>query len=142
VKKNARTGASSGDLTQRSHSGSTDHAEGATTKSEIKNRGVVDMFIVCADGLKGITEAIAAVWPLAIHQTRVVHMVCGILAYTNRKDCGPSPGRKDATDLRSRISETTAEGRWRGERPSRQCRPRADAFDGPVIPDSGVTWRL
>ena len=100
------------------------------------------MCIVCADGLKGITEAIAAVWPLAIHQTRVVHMVCGILAYTNRKYCGPSPGRKDATDLRSRISETTAEGRWRGERPSRQCRPRADAFDGPVIPDLGVTWRL
>jgi putative transposase len=54
--------------------------------TEIKNRGVADAFIVCADGLKGITEAIAAVWPLAIHQTCVVHMVRATLAYTNRKD--------------------------------------------------------
>ncbi len=54
--------------------------------SEIKNRGVADVFIVCADGLKGIAEAIEAVWPLAIHQTCVVHLVRGTLRYTNRKD--------------------------------------------------------
>ena len=54
--------------------------------AELKNRGVQDVFIVCADGLKGIAEAIEATWPAAVHQTCVVHMVRATLRYSARKD--------------------------------------------------------
>jgi len=54
--------------------------------SELKNRGVQDVLIICSDGLKGISEAIETVWPLAAHQTCVVHLVRNTLRYSNRKD--------------------------------------------------------
>jgi putative transposase len=41
--------------------------------TEIKNRGVADVCMVVCDGLKGLPEAIEAVWPQAITQTCVVH---------------------------------------------------------------------
>lgn len=57
-----------------------------TYLSELKNRGVQDILIVCSDGLKGIGDAIETTWPLATHQTCVVHLVRGTLRYTNRRD--------------------------------------------------------
>jgi len=54
--------------------------------TELKNRGVEDILVICSDGLKGIGEAIEQVWPLATHQTCVVHLVRATLRYTNRKD--------------------------------------------------------
>ena len=54
--------------------------------SELKNRGVADVFIVCTDGLKGMGEAIEATWPAAVHQTCVVHLVRHTLRLTARKD--------------------------------------------------------
>ena len=41
--------------------------------SEIKNRGTRDCLIVVCDGLKGLPEAIATVWPQTIAQTCIVH---------------------------------------------------------------------
>jgi transposase-like protein len=41
--------------------------------TEIKNRGVADVCMVVCDGLKGLPDAIEAVWPQAITQTCVVH---------------------------------------------------------------------
>ena len=43
--------------------------------AEIKNRGTKDVCIVVSDGLTGMTEAITATWPLAIHQTCVIHLL-------------------------------------------------------------------
>lgn len=43
--------------------------------TEIKNRGVQDVFIACVDGLKGFPEAIEAVYPLAQVQLCIVHLV-------------------------------------------------------------------
>jgi putative transposase len=54
--------------------------------TELRNRGVEDVFMVCSDGLKGMTDAIEQVWPLAVHQQCVVHLVRASLRYTNRKD--------------------------------------------------------
>lgn len=56
--------------------------------TELRNRGVEDVFMVCSDGLKGMTDAIEQVWPLAVHQQCVVHLVRASLRYTNRKDWG------------------------------------------------------
>jgi putative transposase len=41
--------------------------------TELKNRGVTDIFIACVDGLKGFPEAIESVFP----QTEVVHRAPG-----------------------------------------------------------------
>ena len=46
-----------------------------TALNELKNRGVRDILIVCADGLSGIKEAITAAFPQAEYQRCVVHMV-------------------------------------------------------------------
>lgn len=54
--------------------------------TELKNRGVQDILIVCSDGLKGIGDAIMQAWPQAIHQTCVVHLVRASLRYSSRKD--------------------------------------------------------
>lgn len=49
--------------------------------TELKNRGVQDIFIACADGLKGFPEAIEAVYPKAAVQLCIVHMVRNSLNY-------------------------------------------------------------
>jgi putative transposase len=43
--------------------------------TELKNRGVADMFIICVDGLKGFPESIATVFPEAQVQLCIVHQV-------------------------------------------------------------------
>ena len=48
--------------------------EGANV-TELKNRGVQDVFIACVDDLKGFLEAIEAVYPKAIVQLCIVHLV-------------------------------------------------------------------
>lgn len=45
-----------------------------TMLTELRNRGVADVCIVCCDGLKGLPDAISATWPLATVQTCVVHL--------------------------------------------------------------------
>jgi putative transposase len=49
--------------------------------TELKNRGVQDIFIACVDGLKGFPEAIETVFPHAQVQLCIVHMVRHSLAY-------------------------------------------------------------
>lgn len=43
--------------------------------SELKHRGVQDILIACCDGLKGFPQAIEAVFPKAVVQTCIVHMI-------------------------------------------------------------------
>ncbi len=53
--------------------------------TELKNRGVKDIFIACVDGLKGFPEAIEAVFPHAQVQLCIVHMVRHSLNYVSWK---------------------------------------------------------
>ena len=72
--------------------------------TELRNRGVQDIFIACVDGLKGFPEAIEAVFPLATVQLCVVHMVRHSLNYVSWKR------RKEvAADLRLIYQSATAE---------------------------------
>ena len=41
--------------------------------AEVKNRGTRDVLMVICDGLKGLPDAIAQVWPQAVTQTCIVH---------------------------------------------------------------------
>jgi len=64
--------------------------------TELKNRGVRDIFIACVDGLKGFPEAIEAVFPKTQVQLCIVHMVRHSLRYVSWKQ------RKEvAKDLKS-----------------------------------------
>src|SRR3954469_17330209 len=58
--------------------------------TDLRNRGVRDVLFVCTDGLSGFPEAIEAVFPLAVNQTCVVHLVrqsLRYLSYQERKRC-------------------------------------------------------
>ncbi len=53
--------------------------------NELKNRGVKDILIICADGLSGIKEAIAAAYPKTEYQRCIVHQVRNTLKYVPDK---------------------------------------------------------
>lgn len=53
--------------------------------SELKNRGVHDIFIACVDGLKGLPEAIRAVFPNAEVQLCIIHMIRNSFKYVPSK---------------------------------------------------------
>jgi putative transposase len=57
--------------------------------SEIRSRGVADVCIVCCDGLTGLPDAISVVWPLAVVQLCVVHLIRASLRYASRKYWAP-----------------------------------------------------
>jgi putative transposase len=54
--------------------------------TELRNRGVNDVCITVCDGLKGLPEAISAVWPAAVTQTCIVHLLRNSFRYASRKD--------------------------------------------------------
>ena len=54
--------------------------------NELKNRGVKDILIICADGLTGIKEAIATAFPKTEYQRCIVHQVRNTLKYVPDKD--------------------------------------------------------
>jgi len=72
--------------------------------TELKNRGVNDMFIACVDGLKGFPDAIESVYPGTQVQLCIVHMVRNSLRYVPWKD------RKEvAADLKTVYTAANAE---------------------------------
>lgn len=54
--------------------------------NELKNRGVKDILLICADGLSGIKEAISAAFPKTEYQRCIVHQVRNTLKYVPDKD--------------------------------------------------------
>jgi putative transposase len=97
--------------------------------TELKNRGVADIFIACVDGLKGFPEAIEAVYPKTAVQLCIVHLVRYSLNYVSWKL------RKDvAADLRAIYTAATVEDAGR----------QLDAFEekwGEAYPSIGQSWR-
>jgi putative transposase len=54
--------------------------------TELKTRGVEDIFITCVDGLKGFPQAIETAYPKTTVQLCIVHMVRASLRYVSWKD--------------------------------------------------------
>jgi putative transposase len=72
--------------------------------TELKNRGVEDILIACCDGLKGFPEAIEAVFPKAVVQTCIVHMIRNSARFVSWRE------RKTlCADLRSVYAAETEE---------------------------------
>jgi putative transposase len=73
--------------------------------NELKTRGVRDILIACCDGLKGFPEAIKAVFPNAVVQTCIVHMIRNSARFVSYKD------RKELVrDLKPVYTATNREG--------------------------------
>jgi putative transposase len=53
--------------------------------TDLKNRGVNDSFFVVCDGLKGLPEVVSNVWPRAIVQTCIIHLIRNTFRLTSRK---------------------------------------------------------
>ena len=54
--------------------------------TDLKNRGVRDVFFVVCDGLKGLPEVVGNAWPQAIVQTCIVHLIRNTFRLASRKD--------------------------------------------------------
>ena len=54
--------------------------------NDLKTRGVADILIAVTDGLKGIPEALAAVFPATTLKTCIVHLIRNSLDYASWKD--------------------------------------------------------
>jgi putative transposase len=72
--------------------------------TELRNRGCRDALFVCCDGLTGLPESISAVWPAAIVQTCVVHLLRASMRYASYTD-----RRKMAQALRPIYTAATEE---------------------------------
>ena len=72
--------------------------------TELKNRGVQDIFIACVDGLKGFPEAIETVYPQTTIQLCLVHLVRNSLNFVGWKQ-----RKAVAADLRAIYTAATAE---------------------------------
>lgn len=70
--------------------------------TDLKDRGVEDIFVVCVDGLSGFPEAIRAVFPQTKVQLCIVHLVRAALKYTTDQD-----SREVAADLKTIYQSAT-----------------------------------
>src|SRR5262249_37573311 len=57
--------------------------------TDLKNRGLQDIFIVCVDGLSGFAESIRAAYPQTKVQLCIVHLVRAALRYVSTADSKP-----------------------------------------------------
>lgn len=97
--------------------------------TELRNRGLQDIFVACVDGLKGFPEAIETVFPKTTVQLCIVHMVRNSLNYVSWKRRA-----EVAADLKQIYSAATAD-----EAEQRLCEFEAkwDAEYPPI----GQAWR-
>jgi putative transposase len=72
--------------------------------TDLKNRGLNDIFIVCVDGLTGFADAIRVAYPQAKVQLCIVHLVRAALKYVTDKDSKPV-----ANDLKKIYQSATVE---------------------------------
>ena len=75
--------------------------------TELKNRGVADVLMLVCDGLKGLPDAVNTVFPAAIVQACVIHLIRATLRYASRKYWDQL-----AKDLRTIYTAPTVEAAW------------------------------
>ena len=54
--------------------------------TDIRNRGVSDVFFLVCDGLKGLPEVVANVWPLTTVQTCIIHLIRNTFRLASKRD--------------------------------------------------------
>src|ERR1700758_3044166 len=97
--------------------------------TDLKNRGVADIFIACVDGLSGFPKAIETVFPQAQVQLCIVHQVRAWLNYVSWKQ-----RKAEAADLQTVYRANTAEDAYF------KLEAFAEKWDG-VYPTISQMWR-
>ena len=90
--------------------------------TDLKNRGVNDSFFVVCDGLKGLPEVVSNVWPQAIVQTCIIHLIRNTFRLTSRKYWDEL--KRDLKPIYTAVNATAA----------RVCVRRADREMGAALP--------
>ena len=90
--------------------------------TELRNRGCRDALFVCCDGLTGLPESITAVWPQAIIQTCVVHLLRASMryaSYTDRKKMAAAlrPIYTAATEEAAKLALEEFRAEWKTKSP-------------------------
>lgn len=98
--------------------------------TELKNRGVRDIFIGCVDGIKGFPEAMESVFPLTRIQLCLVHMVRYSLSYVSWKE-----RKAVATDLKAIYRSATV------SEAEQALENFAEKWDG-KYPSISKSWRV
>ncbi len=82
--------------------------------TEIRNRGVKDVFFLVCDGLKGLPEVVGNVWPLATVQTCIIHLIRNTFRLAGRqhwdalkRDVKPIYTAVNAEAARAALDELT-----------------------------------
>lgn len=75
--------------------------------SDLKNRGVQDVFFVVCDGLKGLPDSVEAVFPQAVVQTCLIHLIRNTFRYASKKYWGHI-----ATDLKPIYTAPNRDAAW------------------------------
>ena len=75
--------------------------------TDLRNRGVRDVFFIVCDGLKGLPDSVNAVFPLTIPQACVIHLIRATLRYASRKYWDQL-----AKDLRGIYTAPTEQAAW------------------------------
>ena len=97
--------------------------------TELKNRGLQDIFIACVDGWKGFPQAIETVYPQTTVQLCIVHLVRGSWQYVRGKE-----RRTVAQNWRALYQGTTAEA-------AEQARELFAACRDHTYPTSSALWK-
>lgn len=114
----------------------------------LKNRGVKDILIICADGLTGIKEAIATAFPQTEYQRCIVHQIRNTMKYVADKDRKPfaadlktiyqAPTEEKALEALERVTE-----KWSPKYPNsmKSWKQNWDAIS-PIFKFSGAVRRV
>ncbi|MBE1489251.1 IS256 family transposase [Plantactinospora soyae] len=91
--------------------------------TDLRNRGVKDVFFLVCDGLKGLPEVVTNVWPRAIVQTCIIHLIRNTFRLTSRRywdelkrDVKPIYTAVNATAARAAFDDLAE--KWGGRYPA------------------------
>jgi putative transposase len=91
--------------------------------TDLRNRGVRDTFFVVCDGLKGLPEVVGNVWPQAIVQTCIIHLIRNTFRVASKRDWDGL--RRDVKPVYTAVNAAAARAafdelaeRWGGRYPA------------------------
>src|SRR4029453_16850898 len=79
--------------------------------TDLRNRGVRDVFFVVCDGLKGLPEVVANVWPQTIVQACIIHLIRNTFRLSSRRDWDAL--KRDVKPIYTAVNADPARGTFR-----------------------------
>jgi transposase-like protein len=74
--------------------------------TDLKNRGVADVFFLVCDGLKGLPEVVSNVWPATIVQTCLIHLIRNTFRLASKRDWDAL--KRDVKQIYTAVNATAA----------------------------------